>query len=272
MTQLLPSAAPWVVIPTYNEAGNIANAVKRIRKAVAAAHILVVDDSSPDGTAHIVEALSADDSMISVVLRPAKSGLGSAYRAGFAKGMADGATALIEMDADLSHEPEALPELLAALDHGADLAIGSRYVPGGASPGLTTARLALSRGGNIYAKVALGLPILDATSGFRAYRPSLLEAINLSTVSADGYGFQIEMVFRSTLLGAHIKEVPIIFNQRVEGVSKMSSDIVKEAMLLCTVWGAQRRIRQLRGKGRDFIPYHKSDGGMASAVLQALRS
>ena len=272
MTQLRPSAAPWVVIPTYNEAGNIANAVKRIRKALPAANVLVVDDSSPDGTAHIVEALGADDPMVSVVVRPAKSGLGSAYRDGFPKGMAEGATALIEMDADLSHEPEALPELVAALDSGADLAIGSRYVPGGASPGLTAGRLALSRGGNIYAKFALGLPVMDATSGFRAYRPSLLGAINLSTVSADGYGFQIEMVFRATLLGARIKEVPIIFNQRVEGVSKMSTDIVREAMLLCTVWAAQRRVRQLLGKSSDFIPYHKADGSMAVAVLHSLRS
>ena len=272
MSQSIPSESPFVVIPTYNEVGNIAKVISRLSKAVPQAKIVVVDDSSPDGTGELVSEIARDNDQVEVIIRAAKSGLGSAYRTGFALGIAAGASALIEMDADLSHEPEVVPELLKALDGGADFAIGSRYVPGGTSPGLTRARLALSRGGNIYAKIALGLKIKDATSGFRAYRPALLDVIGLDTVSADGYGFQIEMVFRATLVGAKIAEVPIIFRPRTEGTSKMSPDIVKEAMTLCTIWGAQHRIRQLAGNHSDFIPYHKSDGDALSAILSSYRS
>ena len=272
MSQSNPSERPWVVIPTYNEAGNIGNAISRIAKSVPQARVLVVDDSSPDGTAEIVAQIASGDDRVAVLIRPEKAGLGSAYRNGFAQAMLQGATALVEMDADLSHEPEAVIELLKALDRGADLAIGSRYVPGGASPGLTPARLVLSKGGNTYARLALGLKVKDATSGFRAYRPALLEGIELESVSADGYGFQIEMVFRATLRKASISEVPIIFNQRIEGTSKMSSDIVKEAMKLCTIWGIQHRIRQLSGKNADFIPYHKNDGDALGAIVGTFRS
>lgn len=271
MEEIKPSTNPYVIIPTYNEAGNIASALSRILQSLPQVRVIVVDDSSPDGTADIVKEISAEESRVEVLVRASKSGLGSAYRFGFANGIANGASALIEMDADLSHEPEALPELLDALDAGSDLAIGSRYVPGGESPGLSSSRLALSRGGNLYARLALGLKIHDATSGFRAYRPSLLKRIDLDTVGADGYGFQIEMVFRSTLLGAKISERPIIFRQRKEGVSKMSNAIVKEAMLLCTIWGLQRHLRQLLGNKSDFIPYHKSSGSVVRAIISATK-
>ncbi len=272
MSATKPSSMPWVVIPTFNEAPNIAQAISRIVQAVPAAKILVIDDSSPDGTADVVKSIATLEDRVELLLRPKKSGLGSAYRAGFTEGIHRGATALVEMDADLSHEPEAIIELLGALDAGADLAIGSRYVPGGTSPGLTPSRLALSKGGNTYARLVLGLGVKDATSGFRAFRPSLLNAIELESVSADGYGFQIEMVFRAALRKAVITEVPIVFNQRTEGVSKMSSDIVKEAMALCTIWGFQHRLRQLAGKSSDFVPFHKSDGNPLGAIREAYRA
>ncbi len=272
MPVTLPSQQPYVIIPTYNEAGNITHALERILAAVPAAHVVVVDDSSPDGTAEIVKDFAFRDPRVQVMVRAGKQGLGSAYRFGFAHGMKCGATALIEMDADLSHEPEALPFLLQALDQGSDLAIGSRYISGGDSPGLSASRLALSKGGNLYARISLGLKIHDATSGFRAYRPSLLKDINLDTVGADGYGFQIEMVFRSTLLGATITECPIIFRQRIEGISKMSNEIVKEAMFLCTVWGVQRRLRQILGRKSDFVPYHKDSGSVVSSIITAIEN
>lgn len=271
MTDIRPSQKPFIVIPTYNEAGNIVGALKRIRQAVPNARVIVVDDSSPDGTADLVKALVVDDEYIDIRVRPAKSGLGSAYRFGFKLARESGATAMIEMDADLSHEPEALPELLNALDDGADMAIGSRYVPGGESPGLSPSRLALSIGGNMYARISLGIPVKDATSGFRAYRPSLLDSIDLDTVSADGYGFQIEMVFRASLLGAKIAERPIIFNQRTEGVSKMSRMIVTEAISLCSVWGLQRRFRQLRGNNADFVPYHKGNKSVVRTLVSSIK-
>ncbi len=260
-----------MIIPTYNEAQNIEGVTKRIFAAVPNANILVIDDSSPDGTAQIVRELMKDNSSLDIRVRSGKQGLGSAYRFGFREAISSGATALIEMDADLSHEPESLPALLSAADGGADLVIGSRYIAGGRSPGLSPSRLALSRGGNIYANIALGIGVRDATSGFRVYRPDLIEKINLDTVSADGYGFQIEMVFRSRLLGATISEVAIVFHQRTQGVSKMSNDIVKEAMTLCTVWGVQRRVRQLKGLRGDFVPYHKDQSSIKDAIIGAIR-
>lgn len=270
MEKSLPSENPYVIIPTYNEAGNIAKAIERILVAIPQVNVVVIDDSSPDGTADVVKAIRAVDPRVNLLVRASKSGLGSAYRFGFTHGIKNGATALIEMDADLSHEPEAAVFLLEKLDSGADLAIGSRYVSGGESPGLSPSRLALSKGGNLYAQISMGLKIRDATSGFRAYRPSLLERINLDTVGADGYGFQIEMVFRATLLGAVIAEYPIIFRQRTEGVSKMSNSIVKEAISLCTIWGIQRRLRQLIGNRKDFIPYHKNAGSIVGAIASSM--
>ena len=267
-----PSSVPWVVIPTYNEADNIVKVIERVRKAAPQARVLVVDDSSPDGTAQVVQNCAAGDARVDVLMRPAKSGLGSAYRDGFSRGNIEGATALVEMDADLSHEPEVIPVLLRVLEDGYDLAIGSRYVPGGKSPGLSRGRLALSKGGNAYANLILGLGVRDATSGFRAFRPALLQTIDLATVGAEGYGFQIEMVFRAAILDARVAEVPIVFRERTQGVSKMSRNIVIEAMVLCTVWGAQRRARQLARKRGDFAPYRKGTDKALAAIIGVLRA
>jgi len=242
---------PWVIIPTYNEAGNIVDLVESVRQAVPAATILVVDDSSPDGTADLVDKVAMHDQLVRVLCRPGKAGLGAAYRAGFREALANGASAVVEIDADFSHDPAVIPSLLAALDKGAGLAIGSRYVAGGSSDGLATSRLLISRIGNLYAAMMLGLKVRDATAGFRAYDAQALGMIDLETVRADGYGFQVEMAYLISKLGFRVVEVPITFHDRREGSSKMSTHIVVEAMLLCTVWGLARRIGWLRRDSRQ---------------------
>ena len=231
-----------VVLPTYNEAENIDHVLRRIRAALPDATVLVVDDGSPDGTADLAEALGHELGGIELLRRQGKSGLGSAYRAGFRWGLDRGFDACIEMDADLSHEPEALPALVAPLADGYEVAIGSRYVPGGSIPNWAWHRRLLSRGGNIYASMLLGLGVEDSTAGFRAYSASVLSRIDLEAVRAEGYGFQIEMTYRARQAGAPIKEVPIRFVDRVEGESKMSLFIVVEALGLVTLWGAQRLV------------------------------
>jgi dolichol-phosphate mannosyltransferase len=236
-----------VVLPTYNEATNIAVVLDRLRAAVPAADVLVVDDGSPDGTADMADALGVELGQIDVLRRPGKAGLGSAYRAGFRWGMERGYEVMVEMDADLSHDPGALPSLLAAVDGGADLGLGSRYVPGGAIPAWPLHRRLLSRWGNRYAGAVLGLDVRDATGGFRAYRATALEAIDLSRVRAEGYGFQIEMTHRLARADGKIVEVPIQFVDRVRGTSKMSSRIVVEALLLVTWWGLRDRVLRRRG-------------------------
>lgn len=246
MTELsLPSSHPYVVIPTYEEAENIETVLSAVFEAVPNAKVIVVDDSSPDGTADLAMKLKKDGLNLDVLVRGEKSGLGSAYRAGFRQALSEGATACVEIDADLSHDPKVIPELLRALDEGADLAIGSRYVPGGSSPGLSFGRLFISRAGNLYASFTLGIPAKDTTAGFRAYRRSALEAIDLTRVRADGYGFQVEMAHIVHQNGGKIRELPIIFKDRVAGGSKMSTRIVVEAMLLCTIWGAARYVKAL---------------------------
>ncbi|HMC38287.1 MAG TPA: polyprenol monophosphomannose synthase [Acidimicrobiales bacterium] len=237
-----------VVLPTYNEAHTIEEVLRRTRAALPETRILVVDDGSPDGTADLAEKVADKVGGVEVMRRTAPAGLGDAYRAGFAWGLEHGAEALFEMDSDLSHDPAALPSLLAALQHS-DLVIGSRYVPGGSIPQWGIHRRMLSRGGNIYSAVALGVPVKDMTSGFRAYRASLLREMHLETVRADGYGFQIEMTYRAARNGARISEVPIRFVDRELGESKMSSAIVVEALRLVTWWGARRLARA----GRDRI-------------------
>jgi dolichol-phosphate mannosyltransferase len=227
----------WVVVPTFNEAANIADILRRIRAAVPDATILVVDDGSPDGTADLAEKLGDDLGAIEILRRREKSGLGSAYRDGFRHALAGGADAVVEIDADGSHDPAVLPALLANVANGADLAIGSRYVPGGVIPEWTPARRWLSRWGNRYAAGMLGLGVNDNTSGFRAYSARLLEKIDLDAVKADGYGFQIEMTYRSVRLGARVVEFPITFVDRARGISKMNSRIVVEALGLVTLWG-----------------------------------
>jgi glycosyltransferase involved in cell wall biosynthesis len=231
-----------VVLPTYNEASNIVEVLRRLREAVPDAGVLVVDDASPDGTAAIVEEQATLLGDVRVLRRPAKSGLGSAYRDGFNLGMDEGADILVEMDSDLSHDPADLPSLLAAVAHGADLAIGSRYVPGGRIPNWSWHRTMLSRWGNRYAAGALGLAVNDSTSGFRAYRATALKAIDLSEVHADGYGFQIEMTYRLVRRGGRVVEVPIAFVDRVRGRSKMSNRIVIEALVLVTKWAVRDRV------------------------------
>lgn len=231
-----------VVLPTYQEAPNIVEMLRRLRAAVPDADVLVVDDSSPDGTAELAKAEGHDLGGIDVMTRPAKLGLGSAYRTGFREGAARGYDVLVEMDSDLSHDPAALPALLAAVAEGADLAIGSRYVPGGSIPNWPLVRRLLSRWGNAYAARALRLGVADATSGFRAYRAGIVETVDMESVRADGYGFQIEMAYRVARAGGRIVELPIEFVDRRWGTSKMSSRIVVEAMALVTWWGVRDRV------------------------------
>ena len=236
-----------VVLPTYQEADNIAEVLRRLRAAVPAADILVVDDSSPDGTAEMAKAVATELGGVDVLVRPGKAGLGSAYRAGFTEGIARGYDVLVEMDSDLSHDPAALPALLRAVEDGADLAIGSRYVPGGSIPQWPFHRRALSRWGNRYAAAVLGFHVRDSTSGFRAYRATAVAQIDLDSVRADGYGFQIEMTYRVAAKGGRIVELPIEFADRERGTSKMSGRIVLEALVLVTWWGLRDRARRLRG-------------------------
>jgi dolichol-phosphate mannosyltransferase len=234
-----------VVLPTYNEVESIEEVLRRTRTAVPDSSILVVDDGSPDGTADRAEKVGHELGGVEVMRRSAPNGLGDAYRAGFAKGLEDGAEALVEMDSDLSHDPGALPSLLAAAeDH--DLVIGSRYVPGGSIPQWGLHRRLLSRGGNVYSAVMLGVPVKDMTSGFRVYRAPLLRTMELESIRADGYGFQIEMTYRAAARGARITEVPIRFVDREMGTSKMSSRIVVEALWLVTAWGVMRLFRRAR--------------------------
>jgi dolichol-phosphate mannosyltransferase len=241
-----------VVIPTYNEALNIVGLLERVRAAVPDAGILVVDDASPDGTADLVEAAAERIGNVQVFRRTAKAGLGSAYRAGFIWGMGHGYEAFVEMDADFSHDPDALPGLLEGIEDS-DVVIGSRYVPGGSIPHWSLTRLLLSKGGNRYAALMLGLGVVDSTSGFRIYRAEVLRAIDLDQVRADGYGFQIEMTYRAKQSGARIVEVPIRFVDREVGDSKMSGRIVVEALGLVTWWGMRRIVRVL-GAGRSEHP------------------
>ncbi len=228
-----------VVLPTYNEIGNIEKMLRTLRAVTPTSDILVVDDGSPDGTADVADKVAEDLGGISVLRRSGKGGLGSAYRAGFAWGLERDYDALVEIDCDFSHDPAALPGLIdAAQDFG--LVIGSRYVPGGAIPSWSTSRLLLSRGGNWYASFMLKLGVSDSTAGYRVYRSEALTAMNYETVTTDGYGFQIEMTYRARRAGVKIAERPITFIDRTEGESKMSSNIVTEALWMVTKWGLRR--------------------------------
>jgi dolichol-phosphate mannosyltransferase len=234
-----------VITPTYVEAENIEEFLRRARAAVPDADILVVDDNSPDGTADIAEKVAAELGGINVLRRPSKKGLGSAYRAGFAIGLEKGYDVLVQIDADLSHDPSVLPRLLGEVEAGADLAIGSRYVPGGEIPHWPWFRRALSRYGNLYAGIVLGTGVEDATSGYRAYRADTLKAIDYSTTRAKGYGFQMETAYRVHTWGGRIVETPIVFTDRVRGYSKMTWGIFAEELLLVTWWGVRDRLRRL---------------------------
>jgi dolichol-phosphate mannosyltransferase len=229
-----------VVIPTYNEADNIRLITERVRRAVPAVDILVADDNSPDGTGAIADELAASDDHVFVLHRPGKEGLGAAYKAGFAWAKDKGYDAVVEMDADGSHAPEELSKLLDAL-RDTDAVLGTRYIPGGTVHNWPLHRLLLSRGGNIYIRMALGMPFRDATGGYRAYRMPVLDEINVETVASTGYSFQVELAWRAYRSGFRVAEVPITFTEREHGVSKMSGNIFKEQLLRVTVWGVQHR-------------------------------
>jgi dolichol-phosphate mannosyltransferase len=237
-----------VVLPTYNESENIETVLRRVRSVAPEADILVVDDNSPDGSAELAEKVAIELGQVEVLRRAAKSGLGSAYRDGFRIGLERGYDAFVEMDSDMSHDPDALPQLLAASERGADLVIGSRYVAGGTTPNWPWYRLAISRGGNLYVRALLGLPVHDSTAGFRVYSRYALGSLPLDDVRAEGYGFQVEMTYRVHGAGGSIVEVPIEFRDRELGTSKMSSRIVLEAFVLVAWWAVRDRI--LRRGGR----------------------
>jgi dolichol-phosphate mannosyltransferase len=232
-----------VIIPTYNERGNLEPITARLRTAIPGADLLVVDDNSPDGTGEIADKLAAGDPHVHVLHRPGKGGLGAAYIAGFGWAMERGYGVLVEFDADGSHQPEQLPSLISALDR-ADLVIGSRWVPGGTVQNWPRSREILSRGGNTYARLMLGIKVRDATAGFRAYRASALEAIGIAGVLSQGYCFQIDLVLRVLRAGLTVTEVPITFVERTEGTSKMSRAIVAEALWRVTQWGVAGRLRR----------------------------
>ena len=234
-----------VVIPTYQERENIESIVRRVGAAVPAAHVLVVDDGSPDGTGKIADELAEADERVHVLHRTAKNGLGAAYIAGFGWGLERGYDVLVEMDADGSHAPEQLPRLLGALA-GADLVLGSRYVPGGAVVNWPRRREILSRGGNLYVRLALGIRLKDATGGYRAFRREVLESIEYAAVASQGYCFQVDLARRTLAAGFRVAEVPITFAERVRGESKMSGDIVREAFVRVGQWGVAERREQLR--------------------------
>jgi len=236
-----------VIIPTYNERGNVEQITTRLRVAVPDAELLVVDDNSPDGTGDIADKLAASDPAIHVLHRPGKAGLGAAYIAGFGWALEQGFGVLVEFDADGSHQPAELPRLLTALED-ADLVIGSRWVPGGTVQNWPKSREILSRGGNLYVRLMLGIGVRDATAGFRAYRAGALQAIDYAQVQSQGYCFQIDLVLRFIRAGLTVTEVPINFVERTRGASKMSRAIVAEALWRVAQWGVKGRLSRLTGR------------------------
>lgn len=235
-----------VCLPTHREAGNIENVLRRIRAALPDSTILVIDDASTDGTPDIAESLNREIRNITVLRRASKDGLGNAYRTGFGWGLANGFDILVEIDADLSHDPSVLPELVSAAHLGADLAIGSRYVPGGTIVGWPKKRLFLSRWGNRYIAIMLGLAVNDATSGFRAFRAATVADLDLVNTKSDGYTFQVETTYRLVRDGRRIVEIPIVFRERETGASKMSGSIVREALWNVTRWGLRDLVLRRR--------------------------
>lgn len=237
-----------VVIPTYNEAGNVLRAVDAVRQAAPECHVLVVDDNSPDGTGPLVAGHPAYGDTVHLLTRPGRSGLGGAYRAGFAWALDAGYDQIAQMDADLSHPPDRLPALFAALATdqvaGADIAVGSRYVKGGGVKHWGWHRQLISRGGNLYVRLLLGTTVRDTTAGFKAFNREALEAIDVLDSESNGYSFQIENTWRATRRGLRVTEVPITFTDRTTGQSKMSGSIAREALALVLSW----RIEEWRGR------------------------
>jgi len=242
-----PASRIVIVMPTYNERQNVESIAGRVRAALPAADLLVVDDNSPDGTGDLADKLAEADPHVQVMHRTEKAGLGKAYIAGFGWALERGYDVIVEMDADGSHQPEHLPGLVAALDY-ADLSIGSRWVPAGRVVNWPKSREALSRGANIYTRIMLGLGVRDATAGFRAYRAATLRTISLDQVESAGYCFQIDLTLRVADAGLRIVEVPITFVEREHGASKMSNRIIAEAFWRVAQWGVTRRVRRLSKK------------------------
>jgi len=241
-------AGTWVVLPTYDEADNVGPITAAILLALPEAHILIVDDDSPDGTGRLADELAANDQRIRVRHRAAKQGLGRAYLDGFAIALESGASVVVQMDADFSHDPGVLPALIAPVDDGsADLVIGSRYTAGGGVVDWGLGRRLISRGGSLFARTVLGLGLNDLTGGFKAWRSSTLASVPFDGVHAGGYVFQIEMTFRASRLGARIREIPITFRDRRVGQSKMSRRIVVEALVVVV----QLRLEDVRGRWRE---------------------
>jgi len=234
-------------MPTYNERENLEAMAGRVRTAVPDADLLVVDDNSPDGTGELADKLAAEDSHVQVLHRPGKGGLGAAYIAGFRWALDRDYGAVVEMDADGSHQPEQLPALLGALED-ADLVLGSRWVPGGRTVNWPRSRQVISRGGSFYSRLMLGIPLRDATGGYRAYRAGTLRAIGLDEIHSQGYCFQIDLARRTLAKGLRVREVPITFVEREHGTSKMSKAIVFEAFWRVGWWGLAGRWEQLRGQ------------------------
>jgi dolichol-phosphate mannosyltransferase len=234
-----------VIVPTYNERDNIETIVDRVLQSVPDANILVADDGSPDGTGKVADELAVSDPRVHVLHRAEKAGLGAAYIAGFRWGLERGYDVLVEMDADGSHAPEQLPRLLAALSD-ADLVLGSRWVAGGTVVNWPMSRELLSRSANLYTRMALGIPVRDATGGYRAYRRSVLESMDLAEVASQGYCFQVDLAWRAVNAGFRVVEVPITFADRERGESKMSGTVVREALWRVTQWGARHRVDQVR--------------------------
>jgi dolichol-phosphate mannosyltransferase len=234
-----------VIVPTYNERDNIETIIDRVLQSVPDANVLVADDGSPDGTGKIADELAMSDSRVHVLHRTEKAGLGAAYIAAFGWGLDRDYDVFVEMDADGSHAPEQLPRLLAAL-RNADLVLGSRWVAGGTVVNWPKSRELLSRSANLYTRVALGIPVRDATGGYRAYRRRVLESIDLAGVASQGYCFQVDLAWRAVLAGFRVVEVPITFADRERGESKMSGAVVREALWRVTDWGARHRVDQVR--------------------------
>ena len=254
----LPIGRIVVLIPTFNERENLPLIVSRTRAAVPEADILVLDDNSPDGTGALADQLAADDGQVRVLHRERKEGLGAAYLAGFAWALEKDYDVMVEMDADGSHQPEQLRTLLVALAD-ADVVLGSRWVPGGSVVNWPIHRKALSLGGNVYTRVLLGMPIGDATGGFRAYRASALRSLDLRDVASQGYCFQVDLVWRAVRRGLKVVEVPITFVERTIGDSKMSQGIVGESLRNITRWGARYRLGQIRSLVRREPRWHRLD-------------
>lgn len=236
-----------VIIPTYNESQNIESVTTRLRDAVPDAHVLIADDNSPDGTGDIADRLAANDDHVHVMHRQGKQGLGAAYLAGFHWGLDEGYDVLVQHDADGSHQPEELPRLLEAIADGADMVKGSRWIPGGSVVNWPASRKFISKGGSLWTRLWLGIPVKDATGGFNAFRASTLKGLNLDEVASAGYCFQIDMVWRTLKHGFKVVEVPITFVERELGDSKMSRNIVIEALIRTTLWGVDHRIKQVKG-------------------------